>query len=159
MNEHAFWQRICRMTGETEEQAKARILRETQETHGKGYLRLRLDLTMQYMPEDDSYWLRSASPANVEVQHPDGSWGEPVSLTDPDGEHPGINWKFSARPGSGYYNIPVYARLAKLADEQGVVHGPVPSMEEIENMPTTRLRDRGYFRKCPSCGYERRQGG
>jgi hypothetical protein len=142
-------------TGESDEQIEARLLRETQERFGKNYLRIKLDCTLLYQEAGDEYWLRSNGEENIEVYQPDGSW-VPATLTDPDGEHPGISIKFSARPGSGNYNFGNYARMAKLANEQGMVHGPIPSAGEIENAPSGRLRDRGFFAKCPSCGYTKR---
>jgi hypothetical protein len=150
-----FWARIYQLTGETEEQAKARIFRETEEAHSKSFLRLTLDLTMTYEDASDEYWLRSAGPDSVSVQQADGSWSA-ARLTDPDGERPGISWKFSAKPGSGYFNFGTYARLAKLADEHGAHHGYLPNIEEVENAPSIRLRDRGFFSKCPSCGYTKK---
>ena len=147
MSDEEYWARICKLTGETVEHAKARVLRETQEAHAKHDLPLSLNLNLRYLPDADEYWLQSAGEEFVEVD------GGVTTLTDPDGEHPGISMKFSARPGSGNYNYGNYARMAKLADEQGMAHGPVPSAEEVENAPSARLRDRGFFAKCPSCGY------
>jgi hypothetical protein len=139
-------------TGESDAQIEARLLREVKEQYGKKFLRIRLDLTLTYEEAADEYWLRSNGEDFAEVHMPDGSWS-PTTLTDPDGEHPGISIKFSARPGSANYHYGNYARTAKLADEQGMVHGPVPTVEEVEEAPGGRLRDRGFFAKCPSCGY------
>ena len=65
-----------------------------------------------YLPDADEYWLQSAGEEFVGVD------GGMTTLTDPDGEHPGISIKLSARPGSGNYHYGNYARMAKLADEQ-----------------------------------------